>query len=617
MTTNQIIQGRDFVIISSIDWSENWQIHQLLACSLVENGNRVLFIENTGARAVRMGDFSRISTRIRNWFNSTRGFCEVRKNLTVFTSLFLPFPYSRFVLSINRFLLSRAILRWIKINHFNTSVVFTFLPTPLAASLIKDINPSVTIYYCADNMAEGSPGSIKIRPFEDILLSEADAVFCTSNALLNRAKRHNSKSFLFPAGVDFKKFEMARLNAIKPADLSKITTPIVGYVGAIRAFFDQRLIVLAAKAFPDVTFILVGPVTTDVSQLSSCSNIKLLGKRPHDDLPAYIKNFNVALIPFVKNSYTDAVYSCKLNEYLSMGIPVVATDMQELTLYAKENGQVLEIAKNDDEFIFQIRRGLLKSSKAKTLLRIASARENSWEKRFLGISQVVNEMLLTKNNASLDWKANLLGYYRRGRIKIIKSLIFFIICYGLIFLTPFGWLAGSYLAVQQPPMVSDAIVVFSGDGEAGYVNQSYQRRTLDAINYYKAGYAPIIILSSGKYQAFSEVEIMKSLLIDRGVPEGSIHIVGKYPRSTYENVILVKEKLIKFRVKSILLITSPYHSRRAILVWKKAMPNLFLIAPEVIDTPKTSTQWGASMNQIKVIFYEYAAISYYWWKDWL
>ena len=190
-------------------------------------------------------------------------------------------------------------------------------------------------------------------------------------------------------------------------------------------------------------------------------------------------------------------------------------------------------------------------------------------------------------------------------------------CYGLIFCSPLVWFAGNQLAVRHDPKVADAIVVFSGDGESSYINQSYQRRTLDAIQYFKAGYAPLIILSSGKDQTFSEVEIIRSLLINRGVPQQAIQIVGEYPRSTFENVELVKGILTVRGVKSILLITSPYHSRRALLVWKKSMPELLVSAPQVVDTPKQNLECVASIGQIKVIFYEYLAILYYGYKGWL
>ena len=616
VSTN-LLDRHDFIIISSIDWSEIRQMPQQLATSLVESGHRVLFIENTGVRAPRLGDVARIGARIRNWLKGTRGFSDAQDNLTVFSPLFIPLPYSRLVLAINHFLLSSVIGEWMRSNRFYNPVLITFLPTPLANSLIKDIDPALTIYYCANDMAGGSTGAAPLRPYEDMFFAKADAVFCNSNSLLDRAEKFAKKTFLFPAGVDFAKFESARNNCNVPADLAFIPRPIIGYIGAISGVFDQELLVNAAQALPEVSFVLIGPVYADISQLSTSPNIILLGKRPHNEVPAYIKGFDVALIPYIKNSFTDAVYSCKLNEYLAMGASVVTTDLRELRMYVQQYGYVLQIAENQEEFVEKIRRALTTPCETNRLKRIDAARSNSWDKRFEGIYEVIEQLLVAKSNRKVDWQSRLTSHYHQNRVRIVKITLVAVTCYALLFYTPIVWFAGNQLSVRHEPKVVDAIVVFSGDGESSYINQSYQRRAVDAIKYFKSGYAPLIILSSGKDQTFSEVEIIRSLLINRGVPEHAIKILNKYPRSTFENVILVKNMLMEHRIKSILLITSPYHSRRALWVWRKAMPDLVLLAPAVVDTPKASLQWGGTVDQIKVICYEYAAIVYYWWKGWL
>jgi uncharacterized SAM-binding protein YcdF (DUF218 family)/glycosyltransferase involved in cell wall biosynthesis len=612
--TDKFLERRDFVIISSIDWSEIRQMPQQLATSLLESGHRVLFIENTGVRAPHLGDIARIGARVRNWLKGTRGFFDIQDDLTVFSPLFVPLPYSRIVLAVNRFLLSRAISKWMRINRFYVPVLITFLPTPLADSLIKDIDPELTIYYCANDMAGGSKGAAPLRPYEDFLFAKADAVLCNSNALIDRAKRFTEQVFLFPAGVDFAMFENARNNCDVPADLEAIPRPIVGYIGAISRVFDQALLVKAAQVLPEVSFVLIGPVYTDVSQLITCPNIRLLGKRPHNEVPGYIKGFDVALIPYIKNPFTDAVYSCKLNEYLAMGTSVVATDLHELRLYVEQHGNVLQIAGTQEEFVDKIRQALAAPDEAQYVARIKAARANSWEKRFESIYGVIVQLLVAKSSKKLDWQSRLTRHYRHGRMLIIKAALVAAACYGILFYTPIVWFAGHQLAVRHDPRVADAIVLFSGDGESSYINQSYQRRTVDAIRYFKSGYAPLIVLSSGKAQTFSEVEIIRLLLINRGVPKDAIQILEKYPRSTFENVALVKDILTERGVKSILFITAPYHSRRALWVWRRAMPELLVLAPAVVDTPKASPQWSANVDQIKVICYEYIAIAYYWWK---
>ena len=608
---------RDYVIISSIDWSENWQIHQMLATSLVESGHRVLFVENTGVRGPRMGDIGRIGDRVRNWIKSTRGFCDVRENLTVFSPIFLPFPYSRLILIFNRFLLTRKIIKWIKIRRFNDPVLITFLPTPLAQALIEDIDPSLIIYYCADDMAGGSTGAAKLRAYEDRFFTKADAVFCTSHALAERAKPFAKQIYLFPAGVDFNKFEHARSNIEPLIELANIARPIVGYIGSIRAFFDLELLLHTAKSLPEVSFVLVGPVTIDVSLLAASANIKMLGKCQHDKVPSFINEFAVAIIPFEKNQFTDAVYSCKLNEYLAMGTQVVATNMRELEIFADCYKGVLAIAKDKNEFVDKIRQALIAPDEVNRSARISAARANSWEQRFEDMGGVISRLLQEKSVETQNWQDRLTGLYRRGRMKIFKACLIFVTCYLAFFYTPILWLAGDMLVMRDKPSVADSIVVFSGDGDPEYVNMSYQKRAQDALVLYRANYSSRIILSSGKGQTISEAEVIRALLLEQGVPSSAIKIIESIPRSTFENVQLTSSELRLEGNHKVLFVTAPRHSFRAHLVWKKLAPDLDVITVGVIDTPSEQPRWQTSYKVAKVIVFEYLAIAYYWWNGWV
>lgn len=610
--------NKNIIIISSIDWTTHWQMHHQLATSLVSNGNRVLFVENTGARGLRLGDIGRIRERISNWLQSTRGFREIQPGLTVFSPLFLPFPYLRIAGWLNRVLLSMSIKRWVRSARFNDPLAITFLPTPLGQALIRDLDPILVVYYCANDMAGSSPDMHKLRPWEDLLFARADIVFAISDAIFDRATIFSNHVHLFPPGVDFELFESHRKSASIPDDLASVQRPVVGYVGALSNVVDQDLISKMAIHMPEVTFVLVGPQYTDVRRLEKCSNVKLFGSRPHDLIPAYIKGFDVALIPYVVNQFTDSVYSCKLNEYLAMGVPVVATNMREIRRFVERHGTVIDIGNNTPDFIEKVRLALVEESECeKRHIRVSVAKLNGWDQRFSDISRVIDHHLIEKLDHRETWQKRFASFYKRRQLLWSSGLTLILLVYVLVFYSPLVWLMGDQLAVRHSPRAADAIVVFSGDGESSYINQSYQRRTLDAINYYKSGYAPLIILSSGRDQTFSEVEVIKSLLINRGVPVSAIQILEKYPRSTFQNVAFVKESLDKQGVKSILLITSPYHSRRALWVWRKAMPDIEVVSPEVVDTPKASPQWRSNIDQIKVICYEYLAIAYYRYRGWL
>jgi uncharacterized SAM-binding protein YcdF (DUF218 family) len=171
---------------------------------------------------------------------------------------------------------------------------------------------------------------------------------------------------------------------------------------------------------------------------------------------------------------------------------------------------------------------------------------------------------------------------------------------------------GEQLIANDSPKKSDAIVVFSGDGKASYRNLSYQKRALDAVRFYKEGYADKVFLSSGREQAIADVEMIRLYLVSKGVPELSIYILEIYPNSTHQNVIMVKENLEKNNVKSILFLTAPYHLRRALLTWKKNAPNIEVTSPNLVNSSYSGMQWSLGLDKMRVIVYEYIAIVHNW-----
>jgi uncharacterized SAM-binding protein YcdF (DUF218 family)/glycosyltransferase involved in cell wall biosynthesis len=612
------MSNKNVIIISSIDWSTHWQMHHQLATSLVATGHRVLFIENTGVRGPQLKDFGRIVDRVRKRLSSLHGFREIEQNLWAYSPAFLPFPYNSTVNSINVSLISKSIRQWMRITRFTDPIVISFLPTPLAKGLIENIAPALTIYYCANHMAGASSATKKLRYWEDLFFKKADIIFAISEAIFERAQPFNQSIYSFPAGIDEAKFMVPGEQLVTPDDIKAIKRPIIGYVGAISDVFDQEMVAALADALPEATLVLVGPKYTNTSLIEQKSNIVLIGERSHELIPAYVSSFDVALIPYVVNEFTDSVYSCKLNEYLAMGAAVVATNMREICAYERSYPGVISMAAGTKEFIEKVKQTLdnpqFRSAEA-IERRKEVARENTWTTRFNGIMTVIDKHLANKAlQQPNNWKDSLQRYYTRHRVAWMTPMIVLVMLYLGIFHSPLVWFIGDQLVVRHAPLKTDAIVVFSGNGETSYRNDSYQRRALDAVHFYKQGYAPSIYLSSGRDQDISEVEVIKLYLQDKGVEPSAIHILNTYPKSTTENVQLVSQQLRNQGAHSILFLTSPYHGRRALWTWRKQAPDIAVWTPAVIDTPSASPQWSASVDQIRVIVYEYAAIVYNWLK---
>ena len=109
---------------------------------------------------------------------------------------------------------------------------------------------------------------------------------------------------------------------------------------------------------------------------------------------------------------------------------------------------------------------------------------------------------------------------------------------------------------------------------------------------------------------------MRAMAIDQGVPVSAIALEER-ATNTYQNVRYVDAILRDHRWRRILLVSSPYHMRRALLVWRKQAPDV-----EVVATPALQSQFydhtrGATLEQVRGILQEYLAIFAYWRRGWL
>jgi uncharacterized SAM-binding protein YcdF (DUF218 family) len=608
----------DIVCIASIDWDFIWQSHQEVMSRLAAQGHRVLFVENTGVRAPNLNDLGRLWHRIRNWWRGTKGFREERPNLFVFSPLLLPGPYLRLSRWINRFLLVRALQRWMRATGFYRPIAWTFLPTPLARDLITALDPQLTIYYCVDDLGSSSPAAKKILPSEERLFAEADLVFVTSERLRERAAQFSDRVHVFPSGVDFELFEAARRRTGEPpADVRDARRPVIGYVGGLHQWVDQDLVAAVAGQMPDATFVLVGPEQTDVAKLRRCPNVRVLGTRPHEELPDYVKAFDVGIVPYRLTTYTANVYPAKVNEYLAIGIPVVATDLPEIRRFNSAFGGVVDVANDPAGFSRAIRSALEDSSPPDVERRLAVAHDNSWSARVAAMSGLIDEALERRAAMPARWDQTLRSVYWRARTRIAQVVLAIAAVYILVFQTNFVWWVASPLKISALPTKADAIVVFAGGvGESGRAGGGAQERLRQAIDLYKAGYAQYLVFSSGYVYSFREAESMRALAIDQGVPP-SVIVLEERATNTYQNVRFSSDVLREHDWRRILLVSSPYHMRRALLVWRKQAPGI-----AVVPTPSPQSQFydhtrGASLEQVRGILQEYLAIFGYWRRGWL
>lgn len=157
---------------------------------------------------------------------------------------------------------------------------------------------------------------------------------------------------------------------------------------------------------------------------------------------------------------------------------------------------------------------------------------------------------------------------------ILILLIFLAVIVGL------GW----YLAPNDPLESADYIVAISGGDTAARVDE--------AIELYESGYAPLIIFAGGALDpnSPSNAAIMKRRAERAGVPPYAISIeeASQDTSQNASNVAMLFEG--DDPPESIILVTSPYHQRRAFILFQQAFPET-----EIINHPATDQTWRRSL----------------------
>lgn len=622
-----MITNENIVCVSSIDWDFIWQGHQEIMAAFAKNGNRVLFIENTGVRVPGLRDTGRIRKRLVNWFKGIKGFREVSKGLYVYSPLIFPFPYSRLNRWVNKNFLFGSLRKWVRVMNFRDAIIWTFLPTGIALDLIDELGCKCLVYYCIADFNKLTD-TRRVQKTEGVLIKKSDIIFAQGKTLEEKCRKFNQNVHVFPFGVNTNIFDAPNdlSNKHKHPDMCSIKKPVIGYIGGVHRHIDFDLLAYTAMSNPEWSIVLIGPIQTDVSELKKIPNIIFLGKKDFNLLPGYIKDFDVCIIPYSKSEFTDTVYPTKLNEYHALGKAVVATSLPEISAYNKENGDLVLIANDKEEFVEKIKSALEEKNTDLANARIASARKHSWDVRIEEMSSLVEEVIRKKKISGYsDWQRIFKQVYNTARRRFIKVVFIFFALRFLIFNTPIMWYLASPLKIVNEPQKADAIVVFAGGvGESGKAGQGYEERVDYAVKLYKQGYAGYLIFCSGYKFIFNEAEVMKSLAISLGVPSEAI-ILEEGAGNTYEYVKSVKEILEKRKWEKALLVTSPYNMGRVSLVVDKIAQGA-----SFIYTPAPSYFYGynpdiaieilprhISLKQIKAIIHEYLGIVYYYFKGYI
>jgi UDP-galactopyranose mutase len=234
------------------------------------------------------------------------------------------------------------------------ATLWYYTPLALGAEPCFLERTRVTVFDAMDELADFGGAPATIRPAMQRMLARASLVLTGGPSLYEAYLDRHPNAHCVPSGVDLRHF--ASPCPDDPADLRDLRGPVIGYYGVLDERIDFNLIAAVADRNREWSFVLIGPVAKiERATLPKRQNIHYPGKKSYAELPAYLRRFDVAIMPFAQNIATRFISPTKTLEYLAGGAPVVSTPIQDvITLY----GDVVEIADGQVAFAAAIERCL-------------------------------------------------------------------------------------------------------------------------------------------------------------------------------------------------------------------------------------------------------------------
>jgi len=183
-----------------------------------------------------------------------------------------------------------------------------------------------------------------------------------------------------------------------------------------------------------------------------------------------------------------------------------------------------------------------------------------------------------------------------------------------------AWAAARALVARAGLERADALVVLSGSA-------AYVERTRRAAELYREGRAPRVVLTDdGQRGPWSEAERRNPLFVERargeliraGVPAEGVEVLPQPVAGTYDEALAARAYAERAGARSLLFVTSAYHSRRALWAARRAFRGSGVrVGVEPVEpggqTPTPASWWWQARGW-RAVALEYPKLVYYYLK---
>jgi glycosyltransferase involved in cell wall biosynthesis len=311
------------------------------------------------------------------------------EGLWVLTPIAIPFYGRPAVRRFNRVFLSFQVRLAMRIAGLRTPIVW--VATPFAADVVDRLDPKLIVYqvsdkYDANEDAATSPEAI--RKVDRWLKERAALVMYSGRKLFEEATEPNR--YFLEQAVDFEHFAGEAPQAA--SDVSAIPRPVLGYFGWMDFVMDGDLVAEVSRRRPDWHWLFIGTRSNHFQV--EAPNVHFVGPKPYTDLPKYLKQIDVCVLPWrVSNAFTSYGSAIKVKEYLATGKPVVIAPLYE---YIRAPG--IRVYNTVDEFISQVEDALRNDPPDRKRLRQAAVHGSTWDARACELGSRLAELCAADGN---------------------------------------------------------------------------------------------------------------------------------------------------------------------------------------------------------------------------
>lgn len=331
------------MIVFGEDWGAHPSSTQHLMTRLA--GDReILWVNSIGLRRPRLNvsDAKRLVGKVHAMLRNAPApdVVPAPGGITVASAKAISWPGSKLARSLNRRTIPASLSAHTERLGSDRPILWTSLPS--AVDVIGAFDEVAVIYYAGDDFeclagVDHEPVGVMERE----LVERADLIIAASETLA--AKFPGEKTVVLPHGCDVERFSTP---APRATDI-EWDRPVAGFYGSLADWLDYDLLCDVAVRCPDWDFVFLGNASADsrkLNRLKSLCNVRLLGPRPHTELPRYVQHWQASLLPFVDNAQIRACNPLKLREYLAAGTPVISTDFPALSPYLEHVTTIAEAA---------------------------------------------------------------------------------------------------------------------------------------------------------------------------------------------------------------------------------------------------------------------------------